>query len=36
MCRTIDEVRAQVHDTVVHELGHYFGIGDAKLRELGW
>ena len=36
MCRTLDEVRIQVHDTVVHELGHYFGIGDAKLRELGW
>ena len=36
MSATADEVRAQVHDTVVHELGHYFGLGDARLRELGW
>jgi predicted Zn-dependent protease with MMP-like domain len=36
VCRTVDEVREQVHDTVVHELGHYFGLGDARLRELGW
>jgi predicted Zn-dependent protease with MMP-like domain len=36
MCRTEDEVREQVRDTVVHELGHYFGLGDARLRELGW
>ena len=21
---------------VIHEVGHHFGIGDARLRELGW
>jgi len=36
MCSTEGEVRAQVRDTVVHELGHYFGLSDARLRELGW
>jgi predicted Zn-dependent protease with MMP-like domain len=36
MCRTEDEVREQVRVTVVHELGHYFGLGDQRLRELGW
>ena len=36
MCMTEDEVREQVRETVVHELGHYFGLGDARLRELGW
>lgn len=36
ICRTVEEVRAQVRETIVHELGHYFGIGDRKLRELGW
>lgn len=33
---TEDEVREQVRRTVVHEVGHYFGIGDRRLRELGW
>jgi predicted Zn-dependent protease with MMP-like domain len=26
----------QVVVTVVHEVAHHFGIGDAKLHELGW
>jgi len=30
------EVLDQVRRTVVHEVGHHFGIGDARLRELGW
>ena len=34
--RSEEEVRRQVHDTVVHEIGHYFGIDDPRLRELGW
>jgi predicted Zn-dependent protease with MMP-like domain len=33
---TEDEVKEQVRRTVVHEVGHYFGIGDRRLRELGW
>ncbi|GAB3251063.1 metallopeptidase family protein [Nocardioides dilutus] len=35
-CRTEREVVEQVRRTVVHEVGHHFGIGDARLRELGW
>jgi predicted Zn-dependent protease with MMP-like domain len=35
-CRTEDEVRRQVQITVVHEIAHHFGIGDARLAELGW
>jgi predicted Zn-dependent protease with MMP-like domain len=35
-CGTEDEVREQVRRTVVHEVGHFFGIGDRRLRELGW
>jgi predicted Zn-dependent protease with MMP-like domain len=34
--RTEDDVREQVRRTVLHEVGHYFGIGDGRLRELGW
>jgi predicted Zn-dependent protease with MMP-like domain len=36
VCRDEDEVVEQVRRTVVHEVGHHFGIGDARLRELGW
>lgn len=36
ICATEDEVVEQVRRTVVHEVGHHFGIGDARLRELGW
>ena len=35
-CDSESEVVEQVRRTVVHELGHHFGIGDARLRELGW
>lgn len=33
---TEQEVERQVRKTVIHEVGHHFGIGDARLRELGW
>jgi len=33
---TEDQVAEQVRRTVIHEVGHYFGISDARLRELGW
>jgi predicted Zn-dependent protease with MMP-like domain len=36
VCSTDDEVVEQVRRTVIHEVGHHFGIGDARLRELGW
>ena len=36
ICETEDEVIDQVRRTVVHEVGHHFGISDARLTELGW
>jgi predicted Zn-dependent protease with MMP-like domain len=36
ICSTEDEVIEQVRRTVIHEIGHHFGIGDPRLRELGW
>ena len=36
VCRTDEQVVEQVRRTVVHEVGHHFGIDDARLRELGW
>ena len=36
MCWSESEVQEQVRKTVVHEVAHHFGIGDDRLRELGW
>jgi predicted Zn-dependent protease with MMP-like domain len=36
ICYTEPEVTEQVRRTVIHEVGHHFGIGDERLRELGW
>jgi predicted Zn-dependent protease with MMP-like domain len=36
ICRTEADVVEQVRRTIVHEVGHHFGIGDGRLRELGW
>ncbi len=36
ICRTEEEVVEQVRRTVIHEVGHHFGISDGRLHELGW
>jgi len=36
ICQSEREVAEQVRRTVIHEIGHYFGIDDKRLRELGW
>jgi predicted Zn-dependent protease with MMP-like domain len=34
--RNLEALAAQVRVTVLHEVGHYFGMDDARLHELGW
>ena len=34
--RTPERIRAQVRRTVIHEIGHHFGMGEAQLHDLGW
>lgn len=36
VCQTDDDVVEQVRRTVIHEVGHHFGIDDERLHELGW
>jgi predicted Zn-dependent protease with MMP-like domain len=31
LCDTAEEVRREVRDTVVHELGHHVGLGDDEM-----
>ena len=33
-CETYDEIVECVRDTVMHELGHYFGLDDDQLHEI--
>lgn len=35
-CRDETDVVDEIRRTVVHEIGHHFGISDSRLRELGW
>ena len=32
----LDELREEIRITVLHELGHYFGLDEARLSELGY
>jgi predicted Zn-dependent protease with MMP-like domain len=34
MCQTKEEVEKKVKEVVIHEVGHYFGLDDDRLREL--
>ena len=36
IAETLDELRDEIHVTLVHEIAHYYGIDDDQLRELGW
>lgn len=33
-CRSADEVRREVAETLLHEVGHYFGMTEAQLAEI--
>ena len=33
---TLEELRAEVRTTIVHEIAHFYGIDDEQLHELGW
>ena len=34
ICKTKEEIREKIREVVIHEVGHYFGLDDKKLREL--
>ncbi len=36
ICDDIDQLRDEVHITLVHEIAHFYGIDDARLHEIGW
>ncbi|AGW41190.1 hypothetical protein O159_10870 [Leifsonia xyli subsp. cynodontis DSM 46306] len=36
ICADEQELREEIHITLVHEIAHYYGIDDDRLHELGW
>ncbi|MFE4469578.1 metallopeptidase family protein [Leifsonia sp. NPDC056824] len=36
ICESEDELRDEIHVTLVHEIAHYYGIDDDRLHDLGW
>ncbi|GAA1505600.1 putative Zn-dependent protease with MMP-like domain [Agromyces terreus] len=36
LCADEDELRDEIHVTLVHEIAHFYGIDDDRLHELGW
>jgi predicted Zn-dependent protease with MMP-like domain len=36
VARDLEDLKAQIHVTLVHEIAHFYGIDDAELHELGW
>ena len=32
----LDELKDQIHVTLVHEIAHFYGIDDDRLHDLGW
>ena len=36
ICETLDELKDEIHVTLVHEIAHFYGINDEQLHDLGW
>ena len=36
ICDNLDELRDEIHITLVHEIAHFYGIDDDELHRLGW
>ena len=36
ICDTLEQLKDEIHLTLVHEIGHFYGLDDDRLHELGW
>jgi predicted Zn-dependent protease with MMP-like domain len=34
--RDLEDLKNNIHVTLVHEIGHYYGLDDEELENLGW
>lgn len=35
-CEDLEELKREIRITLVHEVGHFLGIDEARIHELGW
>jgi predicted Zn-dependent protease with MMP-like domain len=35
-CRTMQEIQAQIRTTLLHEIGHHFGLSEDELEQAGY
>ena len=36
ICDDLDQLKDEIHVTLVHEIAHFYGIDDDELHRLGW
>lgn len=36
MCDDLEQLKDEIHVTLVHEIAHFYGIDDDELHRLGW
>jgi predicted Zn-dependent protease with MMP-like domain len=36
ICDDLEQLRDEIHVTLVHEIAHFYGIDDDELHRLGW
>jgi predicted Zn-dependent protease with MMP-like domain len=36
ICEDVDQLKDEIHVTLVHEIAHFYGIDDDELHRLGW
>lgn len=36
LCNSYDQIVTEIAKTVIHEIGHYFGLDDDRLHEMGY
>ena len=35
-CRSEKEIEEKIHEVLIHEIGHYFGMSEEEIREAGY
>lgn len=36
VCRSEEELRSKIREVIIHEIAHYFGMGEKEIRDAGY